>query len=468
MNDFEPVKIIEQVPSLRHLLELRQQLVEGKRQVDGESRSIADIDSLLSRQLSRIMQAPEFQSLEASWRGLHYLVSRTETGPLLKIRVLNVSKQELLRDLERAPEFDLSALFKKVYDEVYGTLDGIPFGALIGDYEFGPCPQDMSLLEQIAHIAAKAQTPFIAAAHPCLFNLDSFTELGVPRDLANIFDAESNPKCIKWESFRQSEDSRYVGLVLPHMLLRLPYDLETVPVAAFHFKEDAEGKDHRKYLWGNAAYAFGARLTEAFAKHGWCAAILGVEGGLVQGLPAHTCKTDDGTVAFKCPTDIAITERREMELAQLGFIPLVHRKGTDSAVFFSAPSCQRPRKYDSDSDVVNAYLLTRLQYTLTMSRFAQYLMVIMRNEADSFMTCGDCERLLNQWLSHYVTMSDDVSLASQAQFPLREAKVRISTVKGKPGHFQVMMFLHPRFQLAAPGLTGLTVYFRLAALGRPV
>ena len=258
------------------------------------------------------MHAPEFQQLEASWRGLHYLVHQSETSTMLKLRVLNVSKNDLLRDLERASEFDQSALFKKVYEEEYGMFGGAPFGALIGDYEFGRHPQDMALLEKISHVAAAAHAPFIAAASPQLFNLDSFTELGAPRDLAKIFDTV---EYAKWKSFRESEDSRYVGLTLPHILMRLPYGPETVPVEAFNFKEDVDGKDHSKYLWGNAAYGFGARLTDAFAKYGWCAAIRGVEGGgLVEGLPTHTFKTDEGEVALKCPTEIAITDRREKEL----------------------------------------------------------------------------------------------------------------------------------------------------------
>jgi len=256
------------------------------------SARIAALDELISAQLNAVMHAPEFQKLEGSWRGLHYLVHQSETSTMLKIRVLNVSKDDLRRDLERAPEFDQSALFKKVYEEEYGTFGGAPYAALIGDYEFGRHPQDMSLLEKISQVAAGAHAPFIAAADPGMLNLDSYTDLGVPRDLAKIFDTV---EYAKWRSFRESEDSRYVGLTMPRTLMRLPYGPETTPVESFNFKEDVDGKDHAKYLWGNAAWSFGTRLTEAFALNGWCAAIRGVEGGgLVQGLPTHTFSTDDG------------------------------------------------------------------------------------------------------------------------------------------------------------------------------
>src|SRR5262245_18078829 len=341
---------VQREQSRRQIATLVDEVMQGTVRVSKDIEStinarIADIDEMLSRQLNEIMHAPAFQQLEASWRGLHYLVHRSETSTMLKIRVLNVSKDDLLRDLERAAEFDQSALFKKVYEEEYGTFGGTPYGALIGDYEFSRHPQDVALLEKVSNVAAAAHAPFIAAASPQLFNLDSFSELGVPRDLAKTFDAKSNPEYVKWDSFRESEDSRYVGLTMPHILMRLPYGRDTVPVAAFNFEEDVDGKDHRKYLWGNAAYAFATRLTEAFARHGWCVAIRGVEGGgLVEGLPAHTFMTDDGAVALKCPTEIAITDRREKELSDLGFISLIHCKGTDYAAFFGAQSGQRPKK----------------------------------------------------------------------------------------------------------------------------
>jgi type VI secretion system protein ImpC len=390
----------------------------------------ADIDALLSRQLNEVMHAPELQKLEASWRGLHYLVQQTETSTLLKLKVLNVSKDDLLRDLERASEFDQSALFKKVYEEEYGTFGGAPFSALIGDYEFSRHPQDMALLEKVSQVAA-AHAPFIAASSPQLFNLDSFTDIGLPRDLAKIFDTV---EYTKWKSFRESEDSRYVALPLPHVLLRLPYGPDTVPVQAFNFVEDVDGTDHQKYLWGNAAYALGARITDAFAKYGWCVAIRGVEGGgLVEGLPTHTFKTDEGEVALKCPTEIAITDRREKELSDLGFMPLVHCKGRDFAAFFSTQTAQKPKKYDTDAANANARLSAQLQYILAISRFAHYLKAIMRDKIGSFMSRGNCEEYLNRWINNYVVGSDDVGQEMKAKYPLREARIDVSEVPGKPG-----------------------------------
>jgi len=417
---------------------------------------IAALDEVISAQLNEVMHAPEFQKLEGSWRGLHYLVHQSETSTMLKIRVMNVSKDDLRKDLERAAEFDQSALFKKVYEEEYGTFGGAPFGALIGDYEFGRHPQDMSLLGQVSHVAAGAHAPFIAAASPGLLNLDSYTDLTAPRDLAKIFDTV---EYAKWKSFRESEDSRYVGLTLPRTLARLPYGPETVPVESFNFKEEVDGKDHSKYLWSNAAYAFATRLTDAFAKHGWCAAIRGVEGGgLVEGMPTHTFMTDEGEIALKCPTEIAITDRREKELSDLGLIPLVHCKGTDYAAFFGAQSAQKAKKYDTDAANANARLSTQLQYMMAVSRFAHYLKSMMRDKIGSFMSRSDCERFLNRWIMNYVTEDDNASATTKAQYPLREARVEVAEVPGKPGVYRAIAFLRPHFQLDE-----LTVSLRLVA-----
>lgn len=452
---------VQREQSRRQIATLVEEVMQGTLRVSKDIEAtinarIADIDELLSRQLNEIMHAPEFQKLEASWRGLHYLVHQSETSTMLKIRVLNVSKQDLLRDLERASEFDQSALFKKVYEEGYGVFGGEPIGALIGDYEFGRHPQDMALLEKISNVAAAAHAPFFAAASPLLFNLDGFTDLGVPRDLAKIFDTV---EYAKWKSFRDSEDSRYVGLTLPHILMRLPYGPETVPVEAFNFKEDVDGKDHSKYLWGNAAYAFGARLTDAFAKYHWCAAIRGVEGGgLVEGLPTHTFKTDEGDIALKCPTEIAITDRREKELSDLGFIPLVHCKGTDYAAFFGAQSAQKARKYDTDAANANARLSTQLQYIMATSRFAHYLKAIMRDKIGAFMTRQNCENYLNRWITNYVLLDDNASQEAKASNPLREARIDVSEVRGKPGVYRAVAFLKPHFQLDE-----LTLSLRLVA-----
>ncbi len=417
---------------------------------------IADIDNLISKQLNEIMHHEEFQKLEGTWRGLHYFVHQSETSVMLKIKVLNTSKDDLRRDLERATEFDQSALFKKVYEEEFGTFGGAPFGALVGDYEFGRHPQDLELLQKISNVAAAAHAPFFSAASPLLFNLDSFTDIGTPRDLAKIFDTV---EYAKWKSFRDSEDSRFVGLCLPHVLMRLPYGPETVPVETFNFKEDVDGKDHSKYLWSNAAYAMATRLTDAFARYGWCAAIRGVEGGgLVEGLPTHTFSTDDGEVALKCPTEIAITDRREKELSDLGFIPLVHCKGTDYAAFFGVQSCQKSRKYDTAAANANARLSTQLQYIMATSRFAHYLKAMMRDKVGSFMSRKNCEDFLNRWIANYVTADDTAGQATKAQFPLREARIDVVDVPGKPGVYRAAAFLRPHFQLDE-----LTVSLRLVA-----
>jgi type VI secretion system protein ImpC len=417
---------------------------------------IADIDELLSKQLNEVMHHQDFQKLEASWRGLHYFVHQSETSTMLKIKVFNTSKDDLRRDMERASEFDQSAMFKKVYEEEFGTFGGAPFGALVGDYEFSRHPQDIALLEKISNVAAAAHAPFFAAADPHLFNLDSFTEVDSKRDLAKIFDTL---EYVKWKSFRESEDSRYVGLCLPHVLMRMPYGPDTTPVEGFNFREDVDGKDHGKYLWGNAAYAMATRLTDAFARYSWCAAIRGVEGGgLVEGLPTHTFRTDEGEIALKCPTEVAITDRREKELSDLGFIPLVHCKGTDYAAFFGAQSSQKAKKYDTDSANANARLSTQLQYIMATSRFAHYLKAMMRDKIGSFMSRANCEQFLNRWISNYVTADDTASQATKAQFPLREARIDVFEVPGKPGVYRAAAFLRPHFQLDE-----LTVSLRLVA-----
>ena len=406
---------------------------------------IAQIDHLVSLQLNQVMHAPEFQKLEGTWRGLRYLMDNSETGTMLKIRVLNASKKDLLRDLQKAPEFDQSALFKKVYEDEYGVFGGEPFGALIGDYEFGKHPEDIELLEKVSNVAAAAHAPFLTAADSSLLNLDTFTNLGQPRDLAKIYDST---EFAKWKSFRQSEDSRYVGLCVPHILMRLPYGRDTKPVDGFNYEEAVDGTDHSKYLWGNAAYALGARLTTAFAMHGWCAAIRGVEGGgLVEGLPAHNFRTDEGDIALKCPTEIAITDRREKELADLGFVPLVHCKNTDYAAFFSIQSAQKPKVYDKEAANANARLSSQLPYILAVSRFAHYLKAMMRDKLGSFMSRAECERFLNDWINNYVTSDDTAGPIIKARKPLKEARVEVAEVPGKPGAYRAVAFLRPHFQL---------------------
>jgi type VI secretion system protein ImpC len=409
------------------------------------SARIAQIDHLVSLQLNEVLHAKEFQKLEGSWRGLKYLLDQSETSDKLKIKVLNVTKKELLRDLQRAPEFDQSAMFKKVYEEEYGIFGGAPFGALVGDYEFGRGPEDVELLEKVAQVASAAHAPFLTAAAPEMLNMDSFTAIDAPRDMAKIFDSS---EYAKWKSFRQSEDSRYVGLCLPHVLMRLPYGKNGTQIDGFNYEEGVDGTDHDKYLWGNAAYALGSRLTQAFAQYGWCAAIRGVEGGgLVEGLPTHTFTTDSGDVALKCPTEAPITDRREKELADLGFIPLVHCKGTDYAAFFSVQSGQKPKVYDSEAANANARLSTQLPYILAISRFAHYLKSMMRDKLGSFMSRTDCERFLNQWIVNYVTPDDTAAPSVKASHPLRDARIEVSEVPGKPGVYRAVSFLRPHFQL---------------------
>jgi type VI secretion system protein ImpC len=417
---------------------------------------IAQIDHLLSIQLNEIMHHSSFQKLEGSWRGLKHLMDNSETGTQLKIRVLNATKKELLRDIEKAPEFDQSALFKKVYEEEYGVFGGAPFGALIGDYEFGKHPEDMALLDGISHIAAQAHAPFVSAAAPDLMNLESFTQLDAPRDLAKIFDST---EYAKWKSFRQSEDSRYVALCLPRTLSRLPYGKDTKPIDEFVYEEHVDGTDHSKYLWMNAAYSLGSRMTNSFSQYGMCVAMRGVEGGgLVEGLPTHNFYTDEGDIALKCPTEIPITDRREKELADLGFVPLVHCKGTDYAAFFSVQTCQKPKLYDTDSANANARLSAQLPYIMAVSRFAHYLKAMMRDKIGSFMSRDEAEVFLNRWITNYVTPDDSASPATKAQRPLREARIDVSEVPGKPGVYRAVAFLRPHFQLDE-----LTVSLRLVA-----
>lgn len=406
---------------------------------------IAQIDELISGQLNEIMHHPDFQKLEGTWRGMHFFVMNTETSTRLKLRVMNVSKADLLKDLEKAVEFDQSALFKKVYEEEYGTLGGTPYGLLVADYEFGRHPQDTALLEKLSNVAAAAHAPVIAGAAPQLFDMASFTELAQPRDLAKI--AESS-ELIKWRSFRESEDSRYVALVLPHILLRLPYGPKTVPVEGVNYVEDVDGTDHSKYLWGNAAWALAQRITNAFALYSWMAAIRGVEGGgKVEGLPVHTFKTDEGDIAIKCPTEIAITDRREKELNDLGFITLVHCKNTDYAAFFGGQTTNKPKLYNTDEANANSRISAMLPYVLAASRFAHYIKVMMRDKIGSFMTRGNVENYLNTWLASYILLDDDATQSQKARFPLREGRVDVADVPGRPGVYKATVFLRPHFQL---------------------
>jgi type VI secretion system protein ImpC len=424
--------------------------------VDMINQRIAQIDELMSKQMNAIMHAPEFQALESSWRGLHDMVANTEASTRLKLRLLNITKKELLRDLEKAVDHDMSSLFKKIYEEEYGTFGGHPYSCLIGDYYFGRHPQDITLLDKISHVAAAAHAPFISSASPALFDMKRFTDLSVPRDLSKIFESG---ELDGWRSFRDGEDSRYVALTLPRYALRLPYGAKTIPVENFNFEEDVDGRDHDKYLWGNAAYLVGLRLTDAFAKYSWTTAIRGVEGGgKVESMKTHKFLTDEGDIAVKCPTEVTITDRREKELNDLGFLSVVHAKGTDFAAFFGGQTVNKPKVYNKDLATANARLSSALPYILAASRFAHYLKVIMRDKIGSFQTAQNVEEYLNTWLSQYVLLNDGAGQAVKAQYPLREGRVDVVEVAGKPGVYKATVYLRPHFQLEE-----LTTSIRLVA-----
>jgi type VI secretion system protein ImpC len=413
---------------------------------------IQAIDQALSRQLVEIMHAPEFQKLEGTWRGLHYLVMSSETSAQLKLKVMNVPKRELFKDLDRAVEFDQSQTFKKLYENEFGTPGGEPYGALIGDYEFTNHPEDLDLLTKMSNVAAAAFCPFVSAASPALFGFESFTELSKPRDLEKIFDTI---EYTKWKSYRESEDSRFVALTMPRVLARLPYGAQTKPVEAFNFEEgplDGRGNAlpmaHADYCWMNAAYVMGTRLTDAFAQYGFCTAIRGAEGGgKVEGLPAHVFTSDDGDADLKCPTEIGITDRREAELSKLGFLPLCHYKNTDYAVFFGAQSTQKPKKYDRPEATANAAISARLPYLMATSRFAHYLKVIARDKIGSFMEVEDCQKWLERWIANYVSADPKPSQEIKARYPLREAKVEVREVPGAPGSYNAVAWLRPWLQM---------------------
>ncbi len=410
---------------------------------------IAQIDHLLSLQLNEILHNAEFQRLEASWRGLQFLMKQSETGTMLKIKVLNVSKKDLLRDLQRAAEFDQSALFKKVYEEEYGVFGGTPFGTMVGDYYFDKSGQDIELLEKISNVAAAAHAPFISSAAADLFSLEKFTDLDQPRDLAKIFDTT---EYARWKTFRASEDSRYVALTAPRVLMREPYGAATVPIDAFNYEERVDGTNHDAYLWGSSAWTIAVNINKAFASYGWCATIRGVEsGGLVEGLPVHNFRTEAGELVMKCPTEVQITDRREKELADLGFAALVHQKGTANAAFFSVQSCQKPKVYDSPQATASARLSAQLPYIFATSRFAHYLKVMMRDKIGGYTSRGEVDTFLNRWIQQYVVGSD-AAASIKAQRPLAEARIDVVEVPGKPGAYRAVAFLRPHFQLDELGV----------------
>ena len=418
------------------------------------------LDALISRQLSVIMQAPEFSQLEGSWRGQHYLVHNSETGSQLKLRMLNVSKQELHKDLTRAVEFDQSYFFKAVYEAEFGTPGGEPIGTLIGDYNFGNSAEDVELMRNISGVAAASFAPFIAAAAPAMFGFEDYRELSKPRDMAKIFETA---EYTKWRSFRETEDSRFMVLTMPRVLARLPYAPNATKIEDFSYDETAaypQGRlPHNNYCWMNAAYVMGARLTDAFARNSWCTAIRGAEnGGKAENLPLYTFISDNGDIDLQCPTEIGITDRRDAELGKLGFIPLCHYKNTDYAVFFGAQTTQKPRLYDDYAATSNAAISARLPYILATSRFAHFLKVLGRDKIGSFMEAADCENWLNRWISNYVNANDDASADTRAKYPLRDASIRVEEIPGRPGVYNAVAWMRPWLQMEE-----LTTSLRLVA-----
>jgi type VI secretion system protein ImpC len=443
---------------------LAQQALANTQLISGDTvRSIeamiAAIDRKLSEQVNAILHHEDFQKLESAWRGLHYMVSNTETDESLKIRVMPISKQELGKTLKRykGTAWDQSPIFKKLYEEEYGQFGGEPFGALVGDYHFDHSPPDVELLGEMAKVAASAHAPFITGAAPTVMQMDSWNELANPRDLTKIF---TTPEYAGWRSLRESDDARYLAMCMPRFLGRLPYGAKTSPVDAFDFEEDTVGADHDKYAWCNAAYAMATNINRSFKEYGWCSRIRGVEsGGAVQNLPTHTFPTDDGGVDMKCPTEIAISDRREAELSKNGFLAMIHRKNSDFAAFIGAQSLQKPTEYDDADATANAALAARLPYLFACNRFAHYLKCMVRDKVGSFGTREAMEQWLNKWILQYVD-GDPANSSEQtkAERPLAAAEVVVEEVEGAPGYYQSKFFLKPHYQLE-----GLTVSLRLVS-----
>ena len=420
---------------------------------------IAELDRKMSEQINLIIHHEDYQRLESSWRGLDYLVNNTETDEMLKIRVMNISKKELHKTLKKykGVSWDQSPIFKQIYEQEYGQLGGEPYGSLVGDYYFDHSPPDVELLGQIAEISSASHAPFITAPSPSLLNMESWQELSNPRDLTKIF---GTPEYAGWRSLRESDDSRYIGMAMPRFLARQPYGANTNPVEEFAFEEDVEGTDHSKYAWANAAYAMATNINSAFKHYGWCSRIRGVEsGGAVEGLPTHTFPTDDGGVDMKCPTEIAISDRREAELAKNGFMPLIHKKNSDFAAFIGAQSLQKPAEYDDPDATANANLSARLPYLFATCRFAHYLKAIVRDKVGSFKERDDMEKWLNEWVMNYVEPSPGTASESdKARRPLAAAEVVVEEVEGNPGYYSSKFFLRPHYQLE-----GLSVSLRLVS-----
>ncbi|WP_234197432.1 type VI secretion system contractile sheath large subunit [Pseudacidovorax sp. NFM-22] len=420
---------------------------------------IAAIDAKLTEQVNKIIHHPDYQKLESAWRGLHYMVNNTETDENLKIRVMDVSKQELAKTLKKfkGAAWDQSPMFKKVYEEEYGQFGGEPFGAIVGDYHFDHTPPDVELLGEMAKIAAAAHAPFITGANPSLMQMGSWQELANPRDLTKIF---STPEYAGWRTLRESDDSRYLGLCMPRFLARTPYGANSNPVEEFDFEEDTAGADHNKYAWANAAYAMATNINRSYKEYGWGSRIRGIEsGGAVENLPLHTFPSDDGGVDQKCPTEIAISDRREAELSKAGLLSMIHRKNSDFAAFIGAQSLHKPAEYDDPDASANANLAARLPYLFACNRFAHYLKCIVRDKIGGFREKADMERWLNKWITNYVDGDPTTSSEeTKARKPLAAAEVIVEEVEGNPGYYTSKFFLRPHYQLE-----GLTVSLRLVS-----
>ena len=443
---------------------LMSQLVEPGRKVDKISKAlvdemIAEIDQKLSLQVDAVLHHAEIQKLESAWRGLKYLVDKTDFRENIRLELLNVSKEDLLEDFEDSPEVTKSGLYKTLYTAEYGQFGGKPYGNIIANYEFGPGPQDVKLLQHIASVSAMAHAPFFAAAGSEFFGLDNFKGIPNLKDLKSIFEG---PQYIKWQSFRESEDSRYVALTLPRFLLRLPYGAETKPVKAFNYEENVSAS-HEHYLWGNTAFTFATRLTDSFAKYRWCTNIIGpLGGGAVEDLPVHQFESM-GAVQTKIPTEVLISDRREFELAEEGFISLTMRKGSDNACFFSANSVQKPKYFGMSSEgkeaELNFKLGTQLPYMFVANRLAHYLKVIQRENIGSWKERTDLDRELNAWIRQYIADQDNPSAETRSRRPLRQAQITVEDVEGEPGWYRVGMKVRPHFKYMG-------AYFTLSLVGK--
>ena len=414
--------------------------------------AIEQLDEVLSKQLAAIMHNAELQKLEGSWRGLKHLVFSSETCATLKLKVLNVTKKQLFNDVDKAVEFDQSIIFKKMYESEFGMAGGEPYGALVADYEFTNHPNDIDLLGKMSQVAAAAFCPFITAAAPELLGLDTFADLTKPRDLEKTFLSEDY---IKWRAFRQTEDSRFVVLTMPRVLSRLPYGKSTNPIDEFAYEEvelEADGRakpvPHSLYTWMNSAYVYGANLTSAFSKTNWCTAIRGAEnGGKVEGLPVHVFKTDEGDLDIKCPTEVAIGDRRDAELSKQGFLALCHYKNTDYSVFFGGQTAQKPKVYDDDNVTANAAISARVPYMMAVSRIAHFLKVIARDKIGSFAERQDMEDFLKRWISQYILADPKPTAEMKAKYPLAAAQITVEEIPGKPGAYNAVALLRPWLQL---------------------